>query len=268
MPRSRCVKGLLPGLLVALLLSSAASADLVLPPGASGKRPSPKPVKQTFPATEDGKKAAPKSAKAPSKAKSKPKTRVKELPKLLSEVQAKYIRAGTLTADFSQVTKTAGMGTSKTSSGTILVKRPDKMRWETLQPSKNLLVSNGVKFWHYTPPFDEDERGQLVEGKAAQVQSKLANALLSGSFSELSDMKIREAGKNEFTLQPRKGTAGTIVKVFLEVDSENSLIKRVKLVHGNGNEAEITLQNIKLGEPLKEDLFQFEAPPNTERMSG
>jgi outer membrane lipoprotein carrier protein len=215
-------------------------------------RPSPKPPAKKSGSTS---KASPKSSQ------------IKELPKLLSDVQVKYIRAGTLNAEFFQVNKTAAMNQSKTSSGTIMAKRPNKMRWETLKPDKNLLVSNGVTFWYYTPPFEEGERGQMIERKSSQVQSKLANALLSGSFSDLAEMKIKQSGKNEFTLTPRKGTAGTVVKAFLEIDAANSLIRRVKLVHSNGNESEISLQNIQLGNPIKDSLFEFEAPPNTERVN-
>jgi outer membrane lipoprotein carrier protein len=235
--------------------------------GASEAKPVPAtPTKTARPQSNASKEPKKSGAKPSQGSKAPAKAKVKELPKLLADVQVKYIRAGTLTADFVQVNKTAAMGTTKTSSGTIQAKRPDKMRWETLKPEKNLLVSNGVKFWFYTPPFEEGERGQLIERKSSQVQSKLANALLSGSFSDLSDMKMKQSGPSEFTLSPKKGTAGTIVKAILSVDAEKSLIQQVKLIHGNGNESEITLQNIELGTTMKDSLFEFEAPTGTDRL--
>jgi len=188
------------------------------------------------------------------------------LPKLLQEVEAKYAAAATMSAEFAQTNESAALKQTKKSSGRIYAKRPGKVRWETLKPEANLLVSDGVRFWYYTPPFDETEHGQLIEKKSSQVQSKLANALLSGSFSIARDMKIRAEGGSSFTLVPKPGTAGTVASARIQVNPTEKLIEKVILQHKDGNRSEIELKKIELGRQLGEELFHFSPPPNTDRV--
>jgi outer membrane lipoprotein carrier protein len=189
----------------------------------------------------------------------------KRLPQLLEEVEAKYIKASTMSADFTQKSVTEALGQTKISSGVLMAKRPNKVRWETLQPDKSILVSDGKTFWFYTPPFDEEERGQLIERKSSEVQSRLANALLSGSFSMARDMKISAKGDSAFILKPKSGTAGTVREAQVRINADK-IIDQVILFHKGGNKAEIQLTNIKLGQELGDDVFIFTPPPNTDRI--
>jgi outer membrane lipoprotein carrier protein len=189
------------------------------------------------------------------------------LPALLQEVERRYSRAATLKAEFSQMNESASLGTKKNSSGEIMFKRPNKMRWETTSPDKSLLVSDGHKFWYYTPPFDESEHGQVIEKSSSQVESRLAHALLAGSFSASAhDMKIEQKSDSEFILHPKKGTAGTVLKATIEIDPELKLIKKVDLVHRDGNRSEVTLKNIQLGPSIADSEFVFKAPANTDHL--
>ncbi len=246
--------------LAAAIFSGASQA---LP--AASEKSSPRPSVSPTPAKPEKTKSKAKSkaktqAKKP-KAKTKPE---KRLPAVLQEIEKKYAEAGTLSAEFSQINETVVTGQKKTSSGVILVKRPNQVRWETQKPNPSLLVSDGKTYWFYTPPFDEEEPGQLVVRSSSQVQSKLANALLSGSFSTAKDMKITEKTPSTFVLKPKPGTAGTVQKVEIGVDPDKKLIQKVILTHKGGNRAEISLSNIELGKPLDENQFHFEAPKNTE----
>jgi outer membrane lipoprotein carrier protein len=189
------------------------------------------------------------------------------LPKILQDVEAKYYKAETLSAEFSQVNDDVVLSKKKKSSGKIFIKRPSKVRWETVKPDNSLLVSDGKFYWFYTPPFDEGERGQLIEKKSSEVQSKLAHALLAGSFSVARDMTIREKTPNTFLLIPRPGSAGTVIQATIEIDPEKKLIQKVILEHKGGNRSEITLSQIELGKDLKNDLFVFQAPPNTDKIT-
>jgi outer membrane lipoprotein carrier protein len=189
-----------------------------------------------------------------------------ELPLLLKEVESKYTKGGTLSAHFTQINTNPNLSQKKTSQGTILVKRPSRFRWETLKPDPTLLVSDGSHFWLYTPPFDSDERGQLIEKKSSEMQSQLAQALLAGSFSSTRDMSIQQKSPSTFLLIPKKNTAGTITQIRLEIQPDQKLIQKVILNHQNGKSAEITLSDIVLGKAISDDVFVFTAPPNTDRI--
>ena len=151
---------------------------------------------------EDGE---PSTPAAPSRKKPCPsQKKSRELPLLLKQVEAKYQKAQTLSAEFTQKNENVTLGQTKNNTGKIYFKRPHKVRWETLEPDKSILIGNGKTFWFYTPPFEEGERGQVIKKAAAQVQSKLANALLSGSFSMIQDMVIQPQGSARFSTYPAK----------------------------------------------------------------
>ena len=190
-----------------------------------------------------------------------------KLPAELVAVEAKYTKAGTLRADFTQINEIAALKQKKTSSGILSIKRPSKIRWEEQAPEHTLLVSDGRTLWYYTPPFEAGERGQVIERKAQEAQSRLANALLSGAFSKATkDMKIETTSPTEFTLIPRKGSAGTVIKAILTLNADAKLIEKVVLEHKEGNRSEITLSKIELGKELPDAEFRFTAPPNTDRI--
>jgi outer membrane lipoprotein carrier protein len=100
-----------------------------------------------------------------------------KLPPLLQEVQAQYQKSTGVQAEFTQSTDIKATKQIKKAKGRIWIKRPNKLRWETLEPDPNILVSDGKTFWFYTPPFDKDDRGQVIVKKTAQVQTQFLNAL-------------------------------------------------------------------------------------------
>lgn len=189
------------------------------------------------------------------------------LPKVLQEIETKYSQAGTIQAQFEQVTESAGLQRKKHSSGTITIKTPDKIRWETLSPDKNLLISDGKTFWFYTPPFDTEENGQLIERKGKDIRSTLTSALMTGSFSAAqrnAKMKIIRNTPAEYTLLLKKGSAGTVTQAKIQINLKEKLIQKVTLTHSDGNTAEISLSQILLGQKTEDSLFTFNAPPNTD----
>ncbi len=193
------------------------------------------------------------------------------LPKILRDVEVNYQKENTLVAEFTQTNEVVALKQKRASSGLIMIKRPNKIRWETLKPDRNLLVSDGKKFWYYTPPFEEGERGQLIEKKASEFQTKLANALLSGSFQMTQDMKIKQQGTKpadgRFILTPKPGSAGTVEQAEIVINVDKSLIEKVILRHKGGNYTEISLSKIQLGKEVADDLFFFHPPPETDRVT-
>ncbi len=197
------------------------------------------------------------------------KAKPQVLPKLLVELEERYKTQRTLSAKFSQETLTPLTGQKKKSSGTLLVSRPGKIRWETETPadSRSLLVSDGKTFWFYTPPFEESDNGQLIERKSGRSESKLEQALLSGSFSLAHDMKFEKLSETTFCFTPRKGTAGTVSKATVEIDPKAKTIRKVAIEHLGGNTADISLSEIELGKPIEDSAFHFNAPPKTDRVN-
>jgi outer membrane lipoprotein carrier protein len=188
-----------------------------------------------------------------------------KIPAPLKAVEDNYAKAGTIYAQIQQSTYSSMTKTTKESSGDIVIQRPNKIRWQTLKPDPSFLVSDGKRAWLYTPPPPEDvsEPGQYSEVPASQIRSKLASALLSGQFSESTDLSIQAVSNHEFVLKPKTGTAGNVLEARIEIDSKSKTITRVQLKYSDGNTADMHLSGIKLGEKYSPDTFVFKAPPNT-----
>lgn len=81
-----------------------------------------------------------------------------------------------MTASFTQTTSGSSKSLSAGKfSGSMMVKRPNKFRWETKSPSEQLIVANGSSLWIY----DKD----LSQATKQNVDSQIGNTpalLLSG----------------------------------------------------------------------------------------
>src|SRR5437016_9283855 len=74
------------------------------------------------------------------------------LPKVSSvarQVDGRYNRLQTLTADFTEIYQGSGM--ERTESGTLWLKKPGKMRWEYRSPEEKLFLGDGKNAWFYVP---------------------------------------------------------------------------------------------------------------------
>lgn len=189
-----------------------------------------------------------------------------KLPPALDQVQAEYKKVAGIEARFEQATVIKSTKQTKNTSGKIWIKRPNKLRWETINPDPNILVSDGKTFWFYTPPFDKGERGQVIIKKTAQVQTQFLNALLSGSFEFGKQTQVEEKSKTHFLLRPKKGTAGDVDVAEVMINEKNHQIEQVVLTHQSGNKTDIKMQNVKLQASLDDKLFRFIPDRNTDRI--
>src|SRR5208283_6223026 len=68
---------------------------------------------------------------------------------LASKVDQRYDHMRTLEAQFTETYTGAGM--SRTESGTLLMKKPGRMRWDYDQPRPKLFLTDGSTAWFYVP---------------------------------------------------------------------------------------------------------------------
>ena len=193
----------------------------------------------------------------------KKKTVSEEQTGLAAVLKRTYGDTRTLSANFTQIQKNTVLGTQKESSGLIDINRPDKFRWETDSGQKSLSLADGKNVYHYTPPFRDGEKGQVIIRKAADTQSKTAVELLSGGADLRKTFRYKAIGFDKYELLPIKN-AGDINKIELFLDKKTRLVYKLRLFHATGNETELVLKNVKLGVAIESTRFEFKIPPNTE----
>jgi outer membrane lipoprotein carrier protein len=189
------------------------------------------------------------------------------LPALLEKVQAEYKKTSGLEAQFDQITEIKSTKQKKIAAGRIWIKQPNKLRWETLNPDPNILVSDGKTFWFYTPPFEKGDRGQVIIKRTAQVQTQFLNALLSGSFDfGKTKTEVETIKENEFLLKPKAGTAGDVLSAKLIIGLTSKKIEEVIIEHTSGNKTQIKLKEIHLTSGLEDKLFHFVPDRKTDKL--
>ncbi len=117
----------------------------------------------------------------------------KEQEKFLEAVRARYRQPKLNSGRFTQTTIFADSSETQIASGRLWLQGPDKMRWEYLKPEKQLLVSDGVTIWYYTPDLNQVMTGAVKDVREARILVRL----LSEVRPETEGMKLvcRRAGK-------------------------------------------------------------------------
>src|SRR5207237_9106842 len=89
---------------------------------------------------------------------------------LVQRVQKFYRHARNFSADFDQRYTYLAFGRTDESKGTVQVKRPGLLRWESEKPEKTIIVLDGKDYWQFSP---EDNQ---VTVKRGFVSDQLSSA--------------------------------------------------------------------------------------------
>jgi outer membrane lipoprotein carrier protein len=113
---------------------------------------------------------------SPAKPGSSPTADAATVDRIMSGVEKKYAGDG-FEARFHQQSTLKAMDITDTAEGRLLIKRPDKMRWEYEAPEKQLVITNGDALWIYRPDDNQVMLGSAPEffkgGKGASFLSDI-----------------------------------------------------------------------------------------------
>ena len=74
---------------------------------------------------------------------------------IITALQEKYEALESLQASFEQKNELKSLGRTTSSSGSLSWRKPGKLRMEYAKPEKQVLVSDGSKFWLYTARLNQ-----------------------------------------------------------------------------------------------------------------
>ncbi|MBI5376928.1 MAG: outer membrane lipoprotein chaperone LolA [Candidatus Schekmanbacteria bacterium] len=133
----------------------------------------------------------------------------------LDRIEKEYKDVKSLETECSQEFYNRTMDRTFTFKGKILIRRPDKFRWEIKDPETQLILIDGVNLWIYTA-----ENNQVIKEKASiGGRSKFALLLLS-DFTEI---------KKNFHITV-KSESGDIVALALDPVEKSVDIKSASLI--------------------------------------
>jgi outer membrane lipoprotein carrier protein len=185
------------------------------------------------------------------------------LTEVVQKIQAAYEHTTDWKADFEQVTQIQGFDTLIKSRGKLFIKKPDKLRWDYLEPNRHQILVNEKKIWIYTP-----EQKQAIVSPFSEISdSQLPLHLLSGVGRLDRDFTVQWTDPDHpqpedtptLTLTPKESRTG-LTKLQMEVDPATYFITRLTLFETNGNQSRFRFARIQNNTGLRDRIFVFTPP--------
>ncbi len=176
---------------------------------------------------------------------------------LAQRVDQHYNQLRSLKTNFTESYE--GMGMSRTESGTLLLLKPGRMRWDYTSPAGKLFLLDGKYAWFYTRGDPQVQR--LAASKLDDLRSPLRFLLGHTQLAkELNHLTMANAASGEFTLtgQP-KGQEQRVRRVTLTVTADGA-IHAIEVEETDGSLTRFVFSDEQSNAPVAAGLFQFKAP--------
>jgi outer membrane lipoprotein carrier protein len=176
---------------------------------------------------------------------------------VLKDVETRYNHAKTLQVLFTEQYTPKG-GVQRTESGTLLLRKPGRMRWDYTQPKAKLVISDGTFLYIYTPPGNPLRR-KLTESMAEEMQAPLAFLLGKLNFDkEFKNLRAHPEGSDlRITGEPKNDNLPYSAVDFV-VTPQNQ-IRALKITLPDYT-LEFNFSLEKMDPPADPKLFAFQLP--------
>jgi len=188
-----------------------------------------------------------------------------DLTQLINDLQAKYNRLSSLSADFTQI-YTASGGKSRRESGRLLLKKPGKMRWDYASPETKLFISDGKYLYEYVPAERYASRTSIKS--SGDMRAPFAFLLGSGNLRkdfkriELTKESPARAGNVVLKMIPKRGA--DFRELLVEIEPNSLQLSRLTLIESSGARSDFLFSNVRENPAANNSQFTFKAPEGVE----
>jgi outer membrane lipoprotein carrier protein len=175
---------------------------------------------------------------------------------LLRRVDEHYNRLISLQARYTE--HYAGMGLDRTESGTLLLKKPGRMRWSYDQPEGKVFVLDGKFAWFYTPGDAQAQRlpAKQLDDLRSPLRFLLGHTQLK---KELGSLAITNDTHGIHIAGVPLGMEQRVRRLTLDVTSSGE-IQHMKIEEIDGATTEFVFTQVKENIPTREADFVFSPP--------
>jgi len=177
---------------------------------------------------------------------------------LAQRVDRRYNQLRSLRAGFTESYE--GLGMRRTESGTLLLVKPGRMKWEYTSPAGKLFVLDGKYAWFYARGDSQVQRipAKQLDDLRSPLRFLLGHTELE---KELTHLTLTTAPNGRFTLsgQP-KGQEKRVSRLALTVTADGA-ITAIEMEEADGALTRFTFTGEQLNAPIPADAFHFTPPP-------
>ncbi len=188
---------------------------------------------------------------------------------IADKVDQRYNHLQTLEAQFSETYSGAGM--TRTEKGTLMLKKPGRMRWDYEQPRPKMFLTDGTTAWFYVPGERQVRRAPVkqIDDLRSPLRYLLGKTKLEKEFVGLTiavDAKPVNPGDVVMQGVP-KGMQDRVARTLVEV-APDGLIVRILVEELDGSETEFRFLQQKENVQISDQRFRFTPPPGVEVVQG
>jgi outer membrane lipoprotein carrier protein len=178
---------------------------------------------------------------------------------LASRVQARYVSVRDFSADFTHTYQGGVLKQKTTERGSLLIKKPGRMRWTYTSPEKKEFVSDGRQVYSYLPA----EKQVYVNDVPADGGDTSAALFLAGRGDVTRDftaqLTAEDAGSYTLKLTP-KARQQEFDTLTLVVDRSTMQIRSLVASDRQGGTSTFVFSNYKENIGLPDSTFVFKTP--------
>jgi outer membrane lipoprotein carrier protein len=179
---------------------------------------------------------------------------------IVRKLQERYDETRAFKAEFRQEMKVASLGVSDEADGTVVFKKPGKMRWDFQTPRAQQIVSDGTTLWIYQP---DDRQVLKASFKGAFVSTTPVSFLLgvgriTDQFRPQPDARGCTAARLYVSLAAK--SAEDIGALAFGVDRTTFDIVEAAVTDPLGNVTTLTFSNIARNVEIPDSTFEFQIP--------
>jgi outer membrane lipoprotein carrier protein len=176
---------------------------------------------------------------------------------LAQRVDRHYDQLHSLKAQFTE--SYAGLGTQRKESGTLLLRKPGRMRWDYSSPAGKIFLLDGKYAWFYTRGDAQVQRmpAKDLDDLRSPLRFLLGHTELE---KEMDSLTLAPAANGEFTLtgQP-KGQEQRVTRLALTVTAAGA-ITGIEIEEPDGAITRFAFTDEQANAPIPANAFDFTAP--------
>jgi outer membrane lipoprotein carrier protein len=176
---------------------------------------------------------------------------------LAQRVDQHYNQLHSLKAGF--VESYAGLGARRTESGTLLIAKPGRMKWQYSSPAGKIFLLDGKYAWFYTKGGAQVQRlpAKELDDLRSPLRFLLGHTQLE---KELNGLKLVGASNGQFTLagQP-KGQEKRVTRMTLTVTAAGT-ITGIEVEEADGAITRFAFTGEQPNAPVPPQTFEFTPP--------
>ncbi|MGD0736445.1 MAG: outer membrane lipoprotein carrier protein LolA [Terracidiphilus sp.] len=176
---------------------------------------------------------------------------------MAGRVDRHYNQLHSLRAGFTE--HYTGLGLDRTESGTLLLLKPERMRWDYSSPAGKLFLLDGKYAWFYSKGDPQVQRipAKELDDLRSPLRFLLGHTELE---KEMNSLTLAAAPGGGFTLtgQP-KGQEKRVTRLALTVSADGT-ITGIEIEETDGALTRFTFTGEVTNAPVPADTFRFTAP--------